>query len=66
MSSAFSAETLRPISPITMPSSTSQSSLVEFSGTIVSSFGPQIADGALRKTIGSAGIGKFDSAACSE
>ena len=49
-----------------MPSSTSQSSLVEFFGWIMSSFGPLMQVVAFMNTIGSAGIGRPASLAWSE
>ena len=48
-----------------MPSSISQSSLVEPFGMMVLSFGPQMQLGALLKMIGSGGIGMPASAAWS-
>ena len=51
--------------PITRPSSTSQSSLVEPRGFSTGSFGPQIEVMAFRKMIGSLGIGEPTSAAWS-
>jgi hypothetical protein len=52
--------------PITTPSSTSQSSLVEFLGWITSSLGPLMQVVAFMKTIGSEGIGSPASLAWSE
>jgi hypothetical protein len=51
---------------MTMPSSTSQSSLLDPFGMIVSSFGPQMQVVTLLKMIGSFGIGMPASAAWSE
>jgi hypothetical protein len=52
--------------PITTPSSTSQSVLVEPFGSTMPSFGPVMQVVAFMKTIGSAGTGMPDSAAWSE
>ena len=52
--------------PMTMPSSTSQSSLVEFFGCITSSFGPLMQVVAFMNTIGSVGTGMPASSAWSE
>ena len=49
-----------------MPSSTSQSSLVDAGGWMTSSFGPLMQVVAFMKTIGSAGIGMPASLAWSE
>ena len=51
---------------MTMPSSTSQSSLLDSFGIMVSSLGPTMQEGALLKMIGSFGIGMPASAAWSE
>ena len=51
---------------MTTPSSTSQSSLVEFFGWMTSSFGPLMQVVAFMKTIGSDGIGRPASLAWSE
>ncbi|MNO08343.1 hypothetical protein D3C81_2309400 [compost metagenome] len=50
---------------MTMPSSTSQSSLVEPRGFKTVSFGPTMQEVALEKSTGSSGIGRPDSAAWS-
>ncbi len=50
---------------MTMPNSTSQSDFLEPLGSITSSLAPWMQEMALVNTIGSAGMGMFDSAAWS-
>lgn len=63
---ASSSLTCRAWPPMTTPSSTSQSSLVEPNGNMTSSFAPTMQEVAFENTTGSVGMGMFASCAWSE